>query len=259
MEAPAIAAPAGTGFLHPLYSDAEREFGLGVLGRQAPSRETIAGVFRALRTGGQLSGPELRAALAGPGPHPLDPETAARCFRVLRELDLVAGSTNAGAGVVGVVSSEGTDLERSAAFRVYSKEHSEAQSFLAKPQISVEHSELLGDLFAVVEEFDSAPEEQLPAARRHRGRGGDDRPRQGRARLRLRLRAPRRPEALLRRRIHHPPGRGRADLRRDAARHRDALRGAAARHGRGHQRDAGRRSARSSARRSPRWSTASPS
>lgn len=125
---------AGEGFLHPLFSEAEREFGLGVLGRQAPSRETIAGVFRALRGSGQLSGSELRAALAGPGPHPLDPDTAARAFRVLLELGLVAGSTNSGAGLVGVVSSEGTDLERSAAFRVYSKAHSEAQSFLQSPK-----------------------------------------------------------------------------------------------------------------------------
>jgi single-stranded-DNA-specific exonuclease len=125
-----LAAPTGTGFLHPLFSDAEREFGLGVLGREAPSRETIAGVFRALRAGGQISGPELRAALAGPGPHPLGPEAAARALRVLLELGLVAGNTNSGGGAVGVVSSEGTDLERSAAFRVYSKEHSEAQSFL---------------------------------------------------------------------------------------------------------------------------------
>jgi single-stranded-DNA-specific exonuclease len=130
MEGADVVAPTGSGFLHPLYSDAEREFGLGVLGRQAPSRETIAGVFRTLRTAGQATGPELRAALAGPGPHCLDPEAAARAFRVLRELGLVAGDTNAGDGTVGVVSSEGTDLERSAAFRVYSEEHSEARSFL---------------------------------------------------------------------------------------------------------------------------------
>ncbi|MGH2939418.1 MAG: single-stranded-DNA-specific exonuclease RecJ [Solirubrobacterales bacterium] len=130
MEGADVASPTGGGFLHPLYSDAEREFGLGVLGRQAPSRETIAGVFRPLRTAGQASGADLRAALVGPGPHCLDPETAARAFRVLRELGLVAGDTNAGAGIVSVVSSEGTDLDRSAAFRVYSEEHSEAQSFL---------------------------------------------------------------------------------------------------------------------------------
>jgi single-stranded-DNA-specific exonuclease len=125
-----VVVPAGSGFLHPLFSDAERDFGLGVLGREAPSRETIAGVFRALRTGEQTSGAELRAALSGPGPHPLGPEAAARALRVLLELGLVAGNTNSGDGSVGVVSSQGTDLERSAAFRVYSKEHSEAQSFL---------------------------------------------------------------------------------------------------------------------------------
>jgi hypothetical protein len=120
----------GEGFVHHLYSEAEHSFALGVLARQAPSRETVAAVFRALRAAGECSGADLRAALAGPGPHPLDPETSARGLRVLLELGLVAGSTNAGDGVVGVVSSEGTDLERSAAFRVYSKEHSEAQSFL---------------------------------------------------------------------------------------------------------------------------------
>ena len=131
---PTAAEPAGTGFVHPLYSDAGRKFSLAVLGRQAPSRETIAGVFRALRDVGQASGQELREALAGPGPHPLDPETSARAFRVLRDLDLVAGDTSAGTGVVGVVSSAGTDLERSTAFRVYSKEFSEAQSFLHSPK-----------------------------------------------------------------------------------------------------------------------------
>jgi single-stranded-DNA-specific exonuclease len=131
---PTAVEPPGTGFVHPLYSDAGRKFSLAVLGRQAPSRETIAGVFRALRTVGQASGPELREALAGPGPHPLDPETSARAFRVLRDLELVAGDTRLGTGVVGVVSSAGTDLERSAAFRVYSKEFSEAQSFLQSPK-----------------------------------------------------------------------------------------------------------------------------
>jgi single-stranded-DNA-specific exonuclease len=131
---PTAAEPIGRGFVHPLYSEAEREFSLGVLGRQAPSRETIAAVFRALRGAGKASGPELRAALVGAGPHGLDPETAARAFRVLRELKLVAGDTNAGVGLVGVVSSEGTDLERSAAFLVYSKEFSEARSFLQSPK-----------------------------------------------------------------------------------------------------------------------------
>jgi single-stranded-DNA-specific exonuclease len=122
----AVVAP---GYLHPLFTQAEEAFGLSVLERQAPSRAVIAGTFRALREGGELSGEELRAALSG-GPHPLAPEAAARALRVLLELDLVAGEANAGAGVVGVVSSEGTQLERSAAFRAYSTEFSEAHRFL---------------------------------------------------------------------------------------------------------------------------------
>ncbi|HVS99930.1 MAG TPA: single-stranded-DNA-specific exonuclease RecJ [Solirubrobacterales bacterium] len=124
----------GEGFLHPLFSTAEHEFGLGVLARQAPSRETIAAVFRRLRAAGEASGGDLRAALCGPGPHPLAPETAARALRVLLELGLVAGDTSAGDGLVGVVSSGGTDLERSTAFRVYSEAHSEARSFLQSPK-----------------------------------------------------------------------------------------------------------------------------
>ena len=79
----------------------------------------------------------------------------------------------------------------------------------------------------------------------------------GRARLRVRLRAPRRPEAPLRRGVRQPPRRGGEDLRRPAARHRDALRRAAARHRRGHERQRSRRSRPGSARTSPTSSTAS--
>ena len=59
--------------------------------------------------------------------------------------------------------------------------------------------------------------------------------------------------------LHRPSGRRGEDLRRDAPRHRDAVRGAAARHGRGHLGVARGGAARRSARRSPGWSTASPS
>lgn len=129
---------AGTdGFLHPLWTEAELPFSLGALAEQTAARETIARVFRSLREGGvELGGEGLRAALGGGGAHPLAPESAARSFRVLRELGLVAGEPSAGSGTVGAVSSEGTDLERSAAFHAYRERFSEAQRFLerAKPQ-----------------------------------------------------------------------------------------------------------------------------
>jgi single-stranded-DNA-specific exonuclease len=117
------------GFLHPLWTKAEVPFSLSVLEQQTASRKTIATVFKALRDAGVMSGPPLRAALAVSAVHPLSAEAAARCFRVLQELGLVAGEPDSGDGAVRVVSSEGTDLERSAAFRAYSKEFLEAQQY----------------------------------------------------------------------------------------------------------------------------------
>lgn len=128
------AGDAPAGFLHLAWTEAEREFSLAVLDEQLASRKAVAAVFRALRESGEASGPALRQALGGGGSHPLPPEAAARCFRVLAELGLVAGEPSGGAGNVGVVSSEGTDLDRSAAFRAYRADHSEASLFLKSPK-----------------------------------------------------------------------------------------------------------------------------
>jgi single-stranded-DNA-specific exonuclease len=122
------------GFLHRTWTEAEHAFAVSASEEHCASRTTVAGVFRRLREAGEASGTALREALAGTGAHPLGPEAAARCFRVLAELGLVAGEPNGGAGTVGVVSSEGTDLERSAAFRAYRADHSEASQYLARPK-----------------------------------------------------------------------------------------------------------------------------
>ena len=132
--AEALAVP-GEGYVHELCSAAEVPFALAALEEQLAARKTVARVFRSLRDAGEASGEELRSALAGAGPHPLAAETAGRCFRVLRELGLLAGEPDRGGGVVGVVSSEGTDLERSAAFRAYDEEFVEAKRFLERPKL----------------------------------------------------------------------------------------------------------------------------
>jgi single-stranded-DNA-specific exonuclease len=123
------------GFLHPLWTEAEIPFSLSVLEEQTASRGTVARVFKALREDGETSGPQLWTALSTGGAHPLSAESAARCFRVLQELGLLAGEPNSGDGSVRVVSSEGTDLERSAAFRAYSEEFSEAQQYLERRKL----------------------------------------------------------------------------------------------------------------------------
>jgi single-stranded-DNA-specific exonuclease len=131
----ALLSAGSGGFLHPVWTEAELPFALGALAEQTAARETIARAFRSLRAAGaELGGEELRAALGGGGAHPLAPESAARAFRVLRELGLVAGEPEAGSGAVRVVSSEGTDLERSPAFHAYREIFSEAQRFLERPK-----------------------------------------------------------------------------------------------------------------------------
>jgi single-stranded-DNA-specific exonuclease len=129
-----LACNEGAGFLHALWSEAEREFAAQALAEQWATREGVAATYRALRQTGDARGCRLREALGGAGSHPLCPEASARRFRVLRELGLLQGTPEGGAGVVRVVSSVRTDLQRSAAFRAYSERLSEAQRYLARPK-----------------------------------------------------------------------------------------------------------------------------
>jgi single-stranded-DNA-specific exonuclease len=120
------------GFLHLAWGEAEHRFALAVLESRHAQRQEVASMFRDLRDTGAASGEELRRALLGNGRHPRDPETAARCFRVLAELGLAQGAPAGGAGTVGVVSSERTELERSAAFRAYSARYEEGKRYLER-------------------------------------------------------------------------------------------------------------------------------
>ncbi len=124
-------ASPGGGYLHLAWGELETSFALRVLGSRLAQRPELVACYRALReAGGELEGEALRAALAGEGTPPRGPETAARCFRVLAELGLLGGELRAGGGPVGVLSSEETDLERSAAFRAYSARYQEGRKYL---------------------------------------------------------------------------------------------------------------------------------
>jgi single-stranded-DNA-specific exonuclease len=126
---------SGAGFLHALWTDAERVFADQALAEQWATREGVAATYRALRQTGDARGCRLRQALSGGGAHPLCAEASARRFRVLRELGLLQGSPQGGAGVVRVVSSVRTDLQRSAAFRAYSDRLAEDQQFLTRAKL----------------------------------------------------------------------------------------------------------------------------
>jgi len=123
-------AAAEDRYLHRAWGEAEWSFANSVAAEQLARRETLIAAYRDLRDAGSAAGEELREALRGSGSVPRRAETAARCFRVLTELGLVEGAPRGGGGEVGVVSSEGTDLERSAAFRAYGARYQEAKLFL---------------------------------------------------------------------------------------------------------------------------------
>jgi single-stranded-DNA-specific exonuclease len=120
------------GFLHLAWEANDVAAALATLEGELARRPVLIGVFRELREAGEASGEELQAALRGPGPRPRSPEAAARCFRVLDELGLVRGAPEGGRGTVGVVSSEGTELERSVAYRAYGARHQEVRRFLER-------------------------------------------------------------------------------------------------------------------------------
>lgn len=120
------------GYLHEAWGPAEIGLTLATLEESFACRPALVAVFRNLREAGGASGEPLREALAGPGAGQRGPESAARCFRVLAELGLVEGDPDGGRGEVGVVSSEETDLERSAAFRAYSAQFEEGRRYLER-------------------------------------------------------------------------------------------------------------------------------
>ncbi len=131
---------SGRGFVHRLDGPQEAQFALRVHAEEWPSRAWLARIYRALEARSRLAGgveaPLARAVLEGEGrSHPLSPETGGRTSRVLAELGLVRWERSGDARSLGVVSSSGTDLERSAAFLAYRERYEDGKRFLSRGQI----------------------------------------------------------------------------------------------------------------------------
>jgi single-stranded-DNA-specific exonuclease len=120
----------GGGYLHPAWGEAERDFALAVLEDELGLRTQLRSIFRSLRGRGTLAGEPLREALRGESRHRRSPELAARCVRVLQELGVVQGVPNLAVRDLGVLSSEGIDLERSAAYRACRAQLKERERYL---------------------------------------------------------------------------------------------------------------------------------
>jgi hypothetical protein len=123
----------GSGFLHRVDGDAEREFALRVHADEWPSRSSLADLYRALGAAGPdgLDLEAVRRILCGDGrTHPRSAECSARMARVLSELELVRWEGSGPNRTLGVVSSNGTDLENSPAFVAYRGRYEEGRRFL---------------------------------------------------------------------------------------------------------------------------------
>lgn len=130
-----VVAGAGEGWLHRVDGRAEAEFALRVYADEWPSRASLAALYRELAGAGTtgLAADAARSLICGGSrAHPHAPETAARSVRVLAELGLVAWSAAGSNRSLGVVSSSGTDLERSQAFVAYRKRSEEGRRFLSE-------------------------------------------------------------------------------------------------------------------------------
>jgi single-stranded-DNA-specific exonuclease len=125
---PATASP---GFLHLAWGRSEVELAERCLGFEWELRGPVTQVWRVLaKGGGEARGESLRELLAGPGRHTRTPEVAARCVAVLSELGLCEWSADRASPRLGVLSSEGTRLERSRAYVACAAHHAEGLRYL---------------------------------------------------------------------------------------------------------------------------------
>jgi single-stranded-DNA-specific exonuclease len=126
----------GSGYTHLAWGDAELRFAEQMHELEYALRPSLVALYRSLRQRGRVSGEELEHLLRGEGPHPRSPALAGRLVRVLVELELV--SLDPDLPALAIRDAPATDLERSAAFRVYSQTYEDGLRFLsrARPRAS---------------------------------------------------------------------------------------------------------------------------
>jgi single-stranded-DNA-specific exonuclease len=130
--AQSAAIGSGTGaYIHLAWGPAEADLAERLLDWEWNLRAAIREIWRALAaTGGEAIEAELRSLLAGDSAYARTPELAARCVRVLSELDLCEWRPTGGGPALRVLSSERTELGRSRAYVDCEARHQEAIRFL---------------------------------------------------------------------------------------------------------------------------------
>ncbi len=121
---------SGPGYTHLAWGEAELRFAEQMHELEYALRPSLVALYRSLKLRRGVSGEELEHLLRGEGPHPRSPALAGRLVRVLVELELVSLEPELPA--LSVLDAPATELERSAAYRVYSQIYEDGLRFLSR-------------------------------------------------------------------------------------------------------------------------------
>jgi single-stranded-DNA-specific exonuclease len=124
---------AGNGFTHLAWGEAELRFAEQIHELEYGLRASLAAFYRELRLRDRAAGEELEQVLRGEGPSARTARVAGRLIRILAELRLV--SLDRDLPALSLASSESTQLERSASFRVYAQRYEDGRRFLSSARL----------------------------------------------------------------------------------------------------------------------------
>jgi hypothetical protein len=111
------------------WGEAELRFAQQMHELEYGLRASLVALYRDLRSRGRVAGEELERLLRGEGSRGRPARLAGRLIRVLAELELV--SLDRDLPALAVAGTTRTELERSQAFRVYTKRHEDGRQFLS--------------------------------------------------------------------------------------------------------------------------------
>ena len=120
----------GGGFTHLAWGEAELRFAEQMHELEYELRTSLVALYRSLRVRQRVAGEEFGHLLRGDGPQPRSARLAGRLVRVLAELELV--SLDRDLPALAIAGAQPTQLDRSAAFRVYRERYEDGQRFLSR-------------------------------------------------------------------------------------------------------------------------------
>ena len=122
----------GSGYTHLAYGEPELRFAQQIHELEYGLRASLVALYRALRERERVAGEELEHLLRGDGSHARSARLSGRMLRVFTELELV--SLDPDLPALALAGAQPTELERSAAYGIYSKLHEDGQRFLSALQ-----------------------------------------------------------------------------------------------------------------------------